>query len=109
MRDAMEGLAKVGIVPVVVLCSIYFQKKLIFYHRQVREKNSQITGAFNEGITGAPTIKTLVLEDKELYYPEQVFSDQVNNIENYPTDIVYADMHDNTTEEKARLLDNWEY
>ncbi len=52
---------------------------------------------------------TLVLEDKELYYPEQVFVDQVNNIENYPTDIQYADMHDNTTEEKARLLDNWEY
>ena len=52
---------------------------------------------------------TLVREDKELYYPEQVFVDQVNNIENYPTDIKYADMHDNTTEEKARLLDMWEY
>ena len=52
---------------------------------------------------------TLVMEDKELYYPEQVFVDQVNNIENYPTSIQYADMHDNTTEEKARLLDNWEY
>ena len=52
---------------------------------------------------------TLVREDKELYYPEQVFVDQVNNIENYPKDIKYADMHDNTTEEKSRLLDNWEY
>lgn len=52
---------------------------------------------------------TLVMEDKELYYPEQVFVDQVNNIENYPTNIKYADMHDNTTAEKSRLLDNWEY
>ena len=52
---------------------------------------------------------TLVMEDKELYYPEQVFVDQVNNIDNYPTDIQYADMHDNTTEEKSRLLDKWEY
>ena len=52
---------------------------------------------------------TLVMEDKELYYPEQVFVDQVNNVANYPTDIKYADMHDNTTEEKARLLNNWEY
>jgi len=58
------ALCVLVIVPVVVLCSIYFQKKLIFFHRQVREKNSRITGAFNEGITGAPTIKTLVLEDK---------------------------------------------
>ena len=53
--------------------------------------------------------ETLVMEDKELYYPEQVFVGQVNSIENYPTDIQYADMHDNTTEEKSRLLDNWEY
>ena len=52
---------------------------------------------------------TLVMEDKELYYPEQVFAAQVNNVANYPTDIKYADMHDNTTAEKARLLDNWEY
>ena len=52
------------VVPVVVLSSIYFQKKLVVFHRQVREQNSRITGAFNEGITGAPTIKSLVLEDK---------------------------------------------
>ena len=52
---------------------------------------------------------TLVKEDKELFYPEQVFVDQTNNIENYPTNINYADMQNNTTEEKTRLLDNWEY
>ena len=52
------------VVPVVAVSSVYFQKKLVFYHRQVRETNSRITGAFNEGITGAPTIKTMVLEDK---------------------------------------------
>ena len=52
---------------------------------------------------------TLVLEDKELYYPEQVFVNQTNNVANYPTDIPYGDMHDNTTEEKTRLLANWEY
>lgn len=52
---------------------------------------------------------TLVMEDKELYYPEQVFVNQVNNIENYPTDIPYADMSGNTTAEKTRLLEYWEY
>ena len=52
---------------------------------------------------------TLVMEDKELFYPEQVFIGQDNNIENYPKDIIYADMSGNTTEEKSRLLENWEY
>jgi iron(III) transport system substrate-binding protein len=52
---------------------------------------------------------TLVLEDKELYYPEQVFVNQVNNIANYTKNIPYGDMNNNTTEEKSRLLDNWEY
>ena len=52
------------VVPAVVLASAYFQKKLVVLHREVREQNSRITGAFNEGITGAPTVKTLVLEDR---------------------------------------------
>ncbi len=52
---------------------------------------------------------TLVMEDKELFYPEQVFVGQDNRVENYPTDIQYADMRRNTTEEKIRLLENWEY
>ncbi len=52
---------------------------------------------------------TLVMEDKELYYPEQVFVNQENKIENYPTDIKYADMSGNTTDEKTRLLEKWEF
>ena len=52
---------------------------------------------------------TLVLEDKALFYPEQVFIGQTNEIENYPTDIAYADMSNNTTAEKRRLLENWEF
>ncbi|MBO4788238.1 MAG: extracellular solute-binding protein [Lachnospiraceae bacterium] len=52
---------------------------------------------------------TLVFEDKELYYPEQVFTNQKNEIANYPSDIKYADMHGNTTDEKKRLLEKWEH
>ena len=58
------ALCVLVIVPIVAVSSMYFQKKLVFFHRQVREKNSRITGAFNEGITGATTTKTLVVEDK---------------------------------------------
>ena len=73
--------------------------------------------AIPEGKQNRPAVKavfdffynTLVREDKELYYPEQVFVDQVNNIENYPTNIKYGNMENNTTEEKARLLEKWEY
>ena len=52
---------------------------------------------------------TLVYEDKELYYPEQVFKDKTFSIENYPTDIPYSDMKNNTNEEKERLLEKWKY
>ena len=58
------ALCVMVIVPVLVLSGVYFQKKLVFFHRRVREQNSKITGAFNEGITGAKTTKTLVIEDK---------------------------------------------
>ena len=62
--DWKMALCVLVIVPIVAISSMYFQKKLVFFHRQVREKNSRITGAFNEGITGATTTKTLVVEDK---------------------------------------------
>ena len=52
---------------------------------------------------------TLIHEEKELYLPEKIFTNQVNNIENYPKDIPYSDMSGNTAEEKTRLLDMWIY
>lgn len=51
------------IVPLIVVLFSIFQKLLIRANREVRELNSRITGDFNEGITGAKTIKTLVIED----------------------------------------------
>ena len=42
----------------------YFQKKLVEVNRRIREMNSKITGDFNEGITGARSIKLLGIEDK---------------------------------------------
>ena len=58
------ALCVLVIVPILAVASLYFQKKLVFYHRKVREQNSRITSAFNEGITGAQTAKTLVIENK---------------------------------------------
>ena len=52
------------ILPLVTLLFAYFQNKMIAVNRQVRDINSRITGNFNEGITGARTIKSLVIEKK---------------------------------------------
>ena len=53
-----------SIVPLLVVLFSIFQKKLIHVNREVREVNSRITGNFNEGITGAKTIKSLAIEEK---------------------------------------------
>ena len=52
------------IVPAIALLTGYFQNKILHWNRKVRKMNSKITGAFNEGITGAKTSKTLVIEEQ---------------------------------------------
>ena len=52
------------ILPLIAVLFSIFQGKLIRVNRRIRELNSKITGDFNEGITGAKTVKTLVVEDK---------------------------------------------
>jgi ATP-binding cassette subfamily B protein len=62
--NARLALLVMLILPLIVVLFSLFQKKLIQANRKIRELNSRITGDFNEGITGAKTIKTLVVEDK---------------------------------------------
>ncbi len=52
------------LVPIAIVLLTWFQKKLLFYNRKIRELNSRITGNFNEGITGAKTIKVLSVEPR---------------------------------------------
>lgn len=52
------------ILPLLVILFSLFQRKLIRVNREIREINSKITGNFNEGITGAKTIKSLAIEEK---------------------------------------------
>lgn len=58
------ALCVIVIIPLVALVSCYFQRRLTILNRRVREINSEITGGFNEGITGVETSKTLSVEDK---------------------------------------------
>ena len=58
------ALMVLTIVPLLVVLFSIFQKKLIRVNREIREVNSQITANFNEGITGAKTVKSLGVEEK---------------------------------------------
>lgn len=51
-------------VPLLVITSLWFQKKILKSNREVRKVNSHISGVYNEGILGAKTTKTLVREEE---------------------------------------------
>lgn len=52
------------VVPAIALLTFYFQNRILKWNRQVRKINSKITSAYNEGIMGAKTAKSLVVEEK---------------------------------------------
>lgn len=57
------------IVPCIALLTVYFQNKILKWNRKVRRINSQITSAYNEGITGVRTSKSMVIEkDNEEHF-----------------------------------------
>lgn len=51
------------VVPMIAVITAFFQRKMLYWNRNVREINSEITGAYNEGITGVATSKTLGMEE----------------------------------------------
>ena len=58
------ALLIIVVVPVIALLTLYFQKRILNINRQARKINAEITRHYNEGISGAKTSKTLVIEDK---------------------------------------------
>lgn len=66
------------VVPLLAVVSIFFQKRILHNYRGVRENNAQITAAFNEGIVGIHTTKTLVREEKN-FAEFQKFTDKMYN------------------------------
>lgn len=63
------------VVPLLAYISAWFQIRILKNYRNVRKINSKITGAFNEGITGAKTTKTMVLEGENFKEFNQVTHD----------------------------------
>ena len=57
------GIIFVVMMPFLVLVTSWFQNRILKLNRKVRHTNSLITSSFNEGINGARTSKTLVIEN----------------------------------------------
>ncbi|MCL2855806.1 MAG: ABC transporter ATP-binding protein/permease [Defluviitaleaceae bacterium] len=62
--DVRLAWVMMAIFPVLFVVSLYFQRRILKAHRESRKINSKITGAYNEGITGAKTTKTLMREQR---------------------------------------------
>ncbi len=70
------ALPIMAIVPCVAILTWWFQSRILDTNRQVRRGTSKITGSFNEGITGAKTSKTLVMEA----FNDEGFSEQTASL-----------------------------
>ena len=66
LTDMAWALLVMLVAPFVAALTVYFQPRILDWNRKVRKINSKITGAFNEGISGAKTSKTMVIEDQEI-------------------------------------------
>lgn len=54
-------------------------------------------------------VNTYIKENNEKFFPERIIKDFAPTVKNYPTDIKYGDMKNDTQEEKERLLDKWNH
>ena len=60
------ALIVMGIIPVLLVVAIYFQRRILAQYRDVRRVNSKITAAYNESITGVRVVKALNREEENL-------------------------------------------
>jgi ATP-binding cassette subfamily B protein len=58
------GLIVITIAPLMIIVSRYYQVRLLKTSRALRKANSQTTAAFNEGIVGVRTTKSMVREER---------------------------------------------
>ena len=76
MLNVRLALIILLIVPCIAVLTVYFQNKILHWNRKVRKINSQITSAYNEGITGAKTSKSMVIERDN----EKAFYERTSNM-----------------------------
>ncbi len=64
--DSVLAALVVTVIPFIAITTYVFQHKILLANRKVREVNAELSRGFNEGISGAKTSKTLVIEHKNL-------------------------------------------
>lgn len=67
IRSWQLALITLAVMPLLFGGGFLFQKIIINKYRAVRKINGVITGAYNEGIMGARTVKTLSQEESSAY------------------------------------------
>lgn len=60
--NAQLAVILLVIVPCIAVITVVFQNKILHWNRRVRKINFQITSAYNEGITGVKTSKSMGIE-----------------------------------------------
>ncbi|HEX8522160.1 MAG TPA: ABC transporter ATP-binding protein [Tepidisphaeraceae bacterium] len=60
------GILVLLVTPVLIYVARFFQVRLLITSRLLRKANSQTTAAFNEGIVGVRTSKSMVREERNL-------------------------------------------
>ena len=63
MLNVRLALPVILVVPALAILTGYFQNKILHWNRRIRKINSKLTGVYNEGIMGARTSKTMVIEE----------------------------------------------
>ncbi len=69
------ALIVAGIIPVLLIVAVFFQRRILAQYRNVRRVNSRITAAYNENITGVRVVKALNREEENLHEFDRLTSD----------------------------------
>ena len=70
--DWVLGLCVMAVVPLLVVVTIFFERRLLKSSRLMRKTNSELTAVYNEGITGVRTTKSLTRECENIEEFESV-------------------------------------
>lgn len=84
------ALAVLAVLPLMLVVSAYFKKRILRTSRLVRRMNSRITGVYNEAIMGVKTSKLFVREDENLREFDRLTREmQVHSIRNAVLSAIY--------------------
>jgi iron(III) transport system substrate-binding protein len=118
LNAVIQGEAAIGLgmtAPAVTQLNAGQPLKLIFF------TEGSPYSLYGQGIVSgkeaSPAVKAVfdflvnqfTAENCERYFPEKLYKDKDYAVQNYPQQIPYADMSNNSLAEKTRLLNLWKY